>query len=362
MSWSAAVGPAVAVLVCLGLSTASGAQSRGAKPAPAKPPASKPPAPAPAVAAPAVPRLIAGSCHFSPVVADLDVAIAFYQRVLGLQVAAAPDGERPFDATTPVLGMLGVPSAEMRSAIARIPGSTCGVEIVEFGKIDRAPKDPQPQDPGATTLVLIVRDVEPIFSRAQSTGAPILTTGGVPLSVPSEGGAGIVLRDPDGHFVEVLQAIPEPPQVPGDKANVLSWRVRLSVSSTEEALRLYRDRFGLEAKPGVTAKNKAFTALNGLPDVPVRITAMSLPGGGRFDLAEYTMVPRTPIGARIQDPGATRLQLQAVDLKAAVERASQAGATFISGDAGIVTLPDGVQATAARDPDNLFLVLFSNAR
>jgi catechol 2,3-dioxygenase-like lactoylglutathione lyase family enzyme len=367
---SAAPRLGVLALVCLGLVSLARAQSTAPRPSGAKPPAPttqapkpaapKPAAPAPVASARARPSAITGSCNFSPIVADLEIALPFYQRVLGLQVPAALDDERPFDSTTPVLDMLGLRGAEMRWVTARIPGSRCGVEIVEVGKIDRAPRDPQPQDPGAATLVLIVRDVEPIFTRAQDTGARILTTGGVPIAVPSEGGAGILLRDPDGHFVEVLQALPPPPVSPGDTTNVIGWRVRLSVNDTDEALRLYRDRFGLEAKPGALAKNKAFTELNGLPDVPVRITTVTIPGGGRLDLAEYSGVPRTPLAARIQDPGATRLQLQAADVKAAADLAKQAGATVISQDGGIVTLPGGAQATVARDANNLFLVLFAS--
>lgn len=38
-----------------------------------------------------------------------------------------------------------------------------------------------------------------------------------------------------------------------------------------------------------------------------------------------------------------------------------AGATVISQDGGIVALQGGVRATVARDANNLFLVMFSNA-
>jgi catechol 2,3-dioxygenase-like lactoylglutathione lyase family enzyme len=356
---STAFRMALLAMVCLALSPVTGAQTTAPKPAGSKPAAPRPPtseraAPAPPPV-PAGPKPITGSCNFSPIVSDLEEAISFYQRVLGLQVPAAPDGERPFDSTTPVLDMLGVRGAEIRFVTARIPGSRCGVEIVEFGKLDRKPLDPKPQDPGATTLVLIVRDVEPIFTRAQNAGIPVLTTGGVPISVPSEGGAGILLREPDGHFVEILQAAAPPGATAS--ANIIGWRVRLSVDSTEEALRLYRDRFGFEAKVAPLAKNKAFTELNGLADVPVRITTLNVPGGGRLDLAEYSGVSRTPLGARIQDPGATRFQMQAADVKMAVDLATQAGATVISQDGGIIELEGGVQATVVRDISNLFLVL-----
>ena len=331
------------------------------KPSPQKPtakPATPKPAPTP-VATSTAPSPIIGSCNYSPIVADLERAIVFYRRVIGLEVPPAGENGRPFDSTTPVLDMLGVRGAEMRWVTARIPASRCGVELVEFGKLDRTPLETRPQDPGATTLVLVVRDIEPIFSRALNASVPIVTTGGVPMTVASEGGAAILLREPDGHFVEVVQPKSLPKNEAPPSANIIGWHVRQAVGSTDEALRLYRDQFGLEVKSSALARNQTFTALNGLPDVPVRLTSVNLPGGGRLELAEYGGGERKPLGARIQDPGATRFQLQVRDVSNAIELAKKAGATVISQDGAIIDLPGDTKASVARDPNNLFLVIFS---
>jgi predicted enzyme related to lactoylglutathione lyase len=96
--------------------------------------------------------------------------------------------------------------------------------------------------------------------------------------------------------------------------------------------------------------------------VPVRLTTITLPLGDRLDLAEYGGVTRKPIGARIQDPGATRFQLHVKDVREAAELAKKAGATIVSQDGGIIELAGGAMATVARDPNNLFLVLISSVQ
>ena len=304
---------------------------------------------------------IVSSCNFSPIVADLEKSIAFYQGVLGLTVPPAPATGRPFDSTSPVLDMLGVHGAEGRWVTARIPGSRCGVEIVEFARIDRKPLMPRPQDPGASTLVLIVREIEPLLAKARAAGTPIVTTGGAPVAVESEGGMAVLLRDPDGHFVELVQPSLLPASTAPATATVIGWRARLAVNRVEDTLKLYRDQFALDVKPATPAKNGAFNALNGLADAPVGITTLNLPGGGRLDFVEFASVSRTPIGARVQDPGATRFQLQASDAAATVELAKKAGATVISTGGALVSLGGGTGAAALRDRDNLFLVIFSSA-
>jgi predicted enzyme related to lactoylglutathione lyase len=293
-------------------------------------------------------------------VADLEKSIAFYQGVLGLTVPPAPATGRPFDSTSPVLDMLGVRGAEGRWVTARIPGSRCGVEIVEFGKLDRRPVTPRPQDPGATTLVLLVREIDPILTKARAAGTPIVTTGGAPIAVESEGGTAILLRDPDGHFVELLQPSAPPATTAPATATVIGWRARIAVDNIGDTLKLYRDQFALDVKPSTPAKNAAFAALNGLADNPIGITPLNLPGGGRLDLVVFTGVPRTPIGARVQDPGATRFQLQASDAAATVELAKKSGASVISTGGAMVSLGGGTSAAAVRDPNNLFLVIFSS--
>src|SRR5437763_12403348 len=149
--------------------------------------------------------LIVGSGNFfSPIVGDLDKAIAFYRDGIGLDVMGAPANA---DENAPLRNMFGLPDAQLRWTIGRPPASRTGVEIVEIKKADGKPLDRRMQDPGAFTLVLIVRDLETIVGRLKAMKTPIVTTGGNPVAVPAGGaaGRGIVVKDPDGHFVELVQ-------------------------------------------------------------------------------------------------------------------------------------------------------------
>jgi predicted enzyme related to lactoylglutathione lyase len=152
-------------------------------------------APAPS----ATPGLATGTCNFSPVVADLDRAVDFYEKALGLQFTAADAPTRKFDAATPLVDIHGVKGGAMRWASARPPGSRCGIELVEFAKVNRTPVQPRPQDPGATTLILMVRDIAPAFARAKQAGATIVSSGGAVIPLANGRGGAVLVKDLYGH-------------------------------------------------------------------------------------------------------------------------------------------------------------------
>src|SRR4029453_7866615 len=134
--WSMVVAATLAVVMTL---PAQSAGQRGAQPAPgAAPPGD----------------VVVGSGNYSPIVSDLDKAIEFYGNLLGLTVppAQAP-GPRPFSTDSAIKNMFGIPSAQLRWVVARIPGPNLGVEMVEAKDIERNPVNPRPQEPGSLSLV-----------------------------------------------------------------------------------------------------------------------------------------------------------------------------------------------------------------
>jgi hypothetical protein len=73
--------------------------------------------------------VIVGSGNFfSPIVGDLDKAIAFYRDGIGLDVTGAPANA---DANPALRNMFGLPDAQIRWSIGRPPAMRTGVEIVE---------------------------------------------------------------------------------------------------------------------------------------------------------------------------------------------------------------------------------------
>ena len=76
-----------------------------------------------------------------------------------------------------------------------------------------------------------------------------------------------------------------------------------------------------------------------------------------MEFVEFKGVQRKPIGARIQDPGATRLQLRVKDTDAAVKTLVASGATVITagGKGGPIDM-QGLRVAVVRELNNLFLV------
>jgi catechol 2,3-dioxygenase-like lactoylglutathione lyase family enzyme len=82
--------------------------------------------------APSAEALVVGSGnYFSPIVRDLDAAIAFYRDGLGLQVQGAPADA---SANPALRDMFGLPDARIRWVIARTPGIAGGLDDVVHGE------------------------------------------------------------------------------------------------------------------------------------------------------------------------------------------------------------------------------------
>src|SRR6476646_1544133 len=147
-------------LTCVLVATAAHAQ------APAAP---APPGPSPT-------GLVVGSGNFfSPIVSDLDKAVAFYRDGLGLDVQGAPANA---DSNPALRDMFGLPDAQLRWQIGRPPAMRTGVEIT---KAASTPLERRVQDSGAFMLIVFVRDVDATFARVKALGAPIVTKGGSPI-------------------------------------------------------------------------------------------------------------------------------------------------------------------------------------
>ena len=121
---------------------------------------------------------VIGSGNFSHIVTDLDKSIAFYRDVLGLEL---PGGSQPFGAKPEIMQLGNTIGAQNRIAVLRVPGSTLGVELIEYKDIDRKPGHPRFQDPGAANLTLRVRDIDSVMARVKTAGAKVLTATGGPV-------------------------------------------------------------------------------------------------------------------------------------------------------------------------------------
>lgn len=348
------------VHVCLSTLAALlvGAGVAHAQPAPqptAQPAAGPRPGPAPT-------GLVVGSGNFySPIVADLDKAVAFYRDGIGFDVQGDPANA---DQNPQLRAMFGLPDARLRWQIARAAPTAGGVEIIEISAAGGRPVERNIDDPGAVMLTVGVRDIDATLARLKQLGAPVVTTSGAPVSLNSAPLRGVVVKDPAGHFVNLLQASVPRPVPEGGNSNIVSVRVRHVVANLERSLPLYRDALGLQGPAGVppwTSLPAVIDQLGLLPSATWRYTTLTVPTSGLpIELIEFRGARAPAAPASVANPGSTRMQLRVADIDAAVAALTQAGGTVVSTGGQPLDLPAGagtLKVAMVRDPDGLFLVL-----
>jgi predicted enzyme related to lactoylglutathione lyase len=342
------------------------------------------PASAPS-ASPAPTRLVVGSGNFySPIVANLEEAITFYRDGIGFEFQGEPHNA---DANPQLKALFGLPDARLRWQTGQAPGISGGVEIIEISSSGEQRLDRRIQEPSVVMLMVVVLDIDVTFARLKALGAPVVTRGGRPVTIDPAGLRAVLVQDPAGHFVELLQpradARTRTQPGTGEIRNVL---VRHTVDNLGRAVALYRDALGLrEGGPGSAAFISAprIVDLLGVPrNTRYRFTTLNVPSGLPLELIEFKDgrrpqspnvtvldVPASGIpkelleladGQRPMSPGATQVQLAVADIDAAAAALVQAGGAFVSTGGKPVDLPAGngtSKVAVVRDPDGLFVVL-----
>jgi len=220
-------------------------------------------------------------------------------------------------------------------------------------------------DPGAVRLILIVRDIDSLLSRLAGQGVPVVTTGKTPVAFRTrDAGRAVLIQDPDGFFIELFQPEVLPASSAPATSNVVGARFGLTINDTDQTMKFYRDLLGFQPQIGEDfSGEKALTDLMATPGAMIRRSTAAVPGSALLvEFLEFRGIERKPIVARIQDPGATRLQLRVRDADATVKALAAAGGVVITtgGDGGTI-LMSGLRVAVVREPNNLFLVILTAA-
>jgi catechol 2,3-dioxygenase-like lactoylglutathione lyase family enzyme len=300
----------------------------------------------------AKPRILSLS-HAIHAVNDLDTTLAFYREVFGLN-------GMPTNFPNPAVPLLtDAPGVTLRLSMMRLPGSM-RFELTDFKGLERKPARAAYTDPGAASIVLYVRDIDKVVANAKKANAPIVTTGGAPVEITTPKGKArsILLRDPDGFFVQVVQ---EAPAAGAPEGNVHRVSLAYTMESAKATARFYNGLIGLNLSgPSAFSKDPAMLKLVGAPKgTEFRKLTGVMPGPNAYvEFTEFRGVPRTKFHLRVRDPGAPAMAIQVNDLTRMVAVLKAAGTHVISTNGQIVDFGGGTHTIFVEDPNGMNIEVF----
>jgi len=291
--------------------------------------------------------------HAIHAVEDLDTTLAFYREVFGLN--GTPQ-DFP-NAAVPLL--TDAPGVTLRMSMMPLPGAM-RFELTHFKGLERKPARAAYTDPGAASIVLYVRDLDAAVANAKKANAPIITTGSAPVEIATAKGKArsILLRDPDGFFIQVVQETPAPGAPEG---NVHRVSLAYTMESAEATAKFYGGMMGIELTgPSGFSRDPATLKLVGAPEgTEFRKLTGLLPGPPAYvEFTEFRGVPRTKFHLRVRDPGAPAMAIQVVNLDGMIAQMKTAGVHVISANGQIVDFGGGTHTIFVEDPNGMNVEVF----
>ena len=300
---------------------------------------------------------------------SLDKTVPFYRDVLGLSLNGTTDplAQKPQKLDEDMSKFTGTKGMSFRAAAFRIPNAVFGFELTEFTGGPRKAVHPNLQDIGAATLALQVRDIEKVMAKVKASGAPIVTIGGAPVNPTGNANSKmreVLLRDPDGFFVELQQPDPLPASAANTPGDVLGAAVQFSIEDSARTVAFLRDAIGFNARPTAALGTNAVVAnLIGLPGAQWRITHGVIPGTTLdFGLIEYSGVARSKVIAGAEDPGSPAFTMVVRDIHAAVDQWTKAGGTVATTGGKPIVRANGAGNVFVRDVNGLMWELIQSGQ
>jgi predicted enzyme related to lactoylglutathione lyase len=306
---------------------------------------------------------------------DAERAFAFYRDVFGTELArspfavgaaagAPPEPIRPAAqaASDPLVwDLTNTHGSRFRTVFMRAANTPFGLELSEFYDIARSDRAPNPWDPGASTLIFSVRDLDAVANRLEARGAPVVTLGGAPVTTPN--GRAMLVRDPDGCLIEVRQATAASVSQASAPGDVIETSIGITVANLARARGFYETLLGFTVT-GTRTAGAAELRVRGLSGGKLTETAITVPGTAvSIVLSEFTLptgTPATPFEWKLQDVGSPQFQLEVSGLDALIDRTKQAGYRFLSVGATPIQRAFG-RFVFAIDPDAILVEFVERA-
>jgi catechol 2,3-dioxygenase-like lactoylglutathione lyase family enzyme len=233
-------------------------------------------------------------------VRDMDTSVEFYSKVLSFQKAS--DVEVAGDEYERLTGVFG-----LRMRLVRMKLGEESLDLTEYlaPRGRPVPPDTRSNDRWFQHVAIIVRDMDEAYRHLRKFKVEHASSGHqrLPDWNPKAGGIkAFYFRDPDGHYLEVLQF----PQDKGD----MRWRTKtdrlflgidhtaIVVSDTEASVGYYRDRLGLKVVATSENHGPEQDHLNNVFGARLRITTLRATHGPGIEFLEYL----TPRDGRIAPP------------------------------------------------------------
>ena len=308
---------------------------------------------------------------------NVEKTLAFYQDVFGLNGRV-----NSFDPKGPRI-LTNSPTATLRVAMMNLRGAF-NFELTQFDDLERQMnKQPDIQDPGAPMMKILVRDLDAVAMSAKKANAPIITKGGAPIMAPTPIGnaRAIIMRDPDGYFVEAIQAmqadiaaadkLPQPAargnanaNVPANPSQVVGAILGLTVRDMGETLRYWNGVLGMEMpQAGTFSNDLAMLNLMGLPnDSSYRISSGVISGStARIEFIEIKGVPRKPFDLRVTDAMACGMAIRIGHIRDILAKIKTNGGRVLSRNQELVEWNETTRNVFVKDPNGLNLELVGSA-
>jgi catechol 2,3-dioxygenase-like lactoylglutathione lyase family enzyme len=291
--------------------------------------------------------------HAIHAVDDLDTTLAFYRNVLGIN-------GNPQDFANPAVPLLtNAPGVTLRMSMLNLGGGM-RFELTHFKGVERKAAQAKYTDPGAASLVLYVRDIDAAVANAKRANAPVVTTGGAPVEIVTAKGKtrSIILRDPDGFLLQLVQ---EAPAAGAPEGNVHRVSLAYTMESAEATTKFYTGQLGIDLSgPSAFSKDPAMLQLYGAPaGTEFRKLSGTIPGPpAQVEFTEFRGVPRAKFHLRVRDPGAPAMCIQVNELRPTIARMKEAGTNIISANGEIVDFGGGTFTIFVEDPNGMNLEVF----
>jgi glyoxylase I family protein len=302
---------------------------------------------------------VVGMLNYIHATNNLETTLAFYRDVFGLE-APAP---RPL-LSPGIPALTNSPGVKLRLATLHFPNTVFGLELTEFSGVDRKPGQARHTDPGAALIALRVKDIEPVLAAVKKMSVSIVTTSGAPVAIDSPNGRlrVMLIRDPDGYFVEVAESAP--PAGITVAGNVYGATMGLTVADMESTIKFYHGLLGFNLTGKMEFSSDApIVDLIGAPHAKFREFIATVPGTkALLAFYEYQGIPRTPFHLRVPDPGAPAIALRVKDLDGLLKRMQAAGVIVTSVNGEVAQFSPTIRNIFVEDPNGLNIELFEGGQ